>query len=169
MATKATAAKLLSVCNLVLDARAAGHSSVAVNGVTFDLTEVGMCQRNVRKVYEATTGHSMPGVADNAWHSFQNLRALGEANDDFCPGWWLGDWDAITDDLRPGDIVYMSTGGGVPGHVGVWMGVHDGDEWMFQNTSRKGEDGEPLGTTREGLTDTQKTRVVGAFRLVPLT
>lgn len=156
-----TSADLLAVCNRVLDARAAGVSEVEINGRIWDLTEQGYCQRWARLAYEATTGQEMPGKEYYAWDTYKHLRALGEQDDDYFRGWWLGDWYDLRPNLQPGDFVYL--GPARPGHVVIWMGEHGDEEWCYQNTSRAG-----LGGTRAGLTVDQKQRCVGAFRLLPL-
>ena len=161
--------KIMAVCEAVLKASAdykAGKrkSKYVVNGVRFDLSERGLCQRNVRKGYEAATGNGMPGAACCAGRTFKNLKAMPKS----LFAWrdaLAKPWAQVVGKLEPGDFLYFSGGracgtcGREVGHVGIWMGTHEGAEWMFQNTVR-----DQLGTTREGPTTSQKARFLGAFR-----
>jgi hypothetical protein len=137
---------------------------VTVNGVTFDDNVYdgngGRCQENARKFYEATTGHTMPGRACCAGKAYKTL--LKQYRQFLA---YAGPWDPSK--LKPGDYLYFSGGsachangcGSRVGHVGVWLG----NDRMAQHTSRAG-----LGITQEGPTSEQKTRFIGAFRLLPV-
>lgn len=164
---------IVDVCMDVLDTRAARRPGITINGSRFNLDETGMCQKNVRLVYEAATGEPMPYKDDCAGKTVSRLLAACRSGALDLPWYNASNWASAAPKLQPGDFVYF--GGGTKhtcgfnrGHVGIWLGVYDGSEWMFQNTSRT-VDGVPLGTTRRGPTDDQKSHFEAAFRFLPAT
>ena len=92
------------------------------NGIVFDLETPGWCGRFVRQCYAAAARNVDP---DFSPYGFPWLRRYAS---EACQA--LEQTGCRTEHPAPGDIVGMSPGGCIPGHIGIYLGSE-----VAENTS----------------------------------
>jgi hypothetical protein len=99
-----------------------GATTYTKNGIVFDLIADGWCGRFVRQCYAAAKR-----IYDPEWdeYGFAWLRRFAA---EACQA--LEDMGYRTDHPQPGDIIGMSPGGRLPGHIGIYLGSE-----IAENTS----------------------------------
>ena len=159
ISNKIKAAELVKNCWKVYNAKLDHKNPIVFNNISFNPNELGYCQRNVRKIVEATIWQkewTLPYSACCANSSCQRLIHAGIQQTT---------WEK----LNSGDLVYFSGGGvcktcGQPvGHVGIIVSNNDiNTRLMWQNTSR-----DSLGLCITPILDSQIKRITNVFRILP--
>jgi len=103
-------------------AHKAGARTYTKNGVLFDLIAGGWCGRFVRQCYAAAQR-----IYDPGWDEF-GFAWLRRYAAEACRA--LEEMGYRTDHPQPGDIIGMSPGGRLPGHIGIYLGSE-----IAENTS----------------------------------
>ncbi len=99
-----------------------GARAYTKEGVVFDLVTGGWCGRFVRQCYAAARR-----LYDPAWDEF-GFPWLRRFAAEACRA--LEEMGYRTDQPQPGDIIGMSPGGRLPGHIGIYLGSE-----IAENTS----------------------------------
>jgi hypothetical protein len=99
-----------------------GESTFTRNGVAFDLVTGGWCGRFVRQCYAAAKRAYDPDFDEFGFPWLRRYAAQA------CQA--LSEMGYRTDNPQPGDIVGMSPGGTLPGHIGIYLGTE-----IAENTS----------------------------------
>jgi hypothetical protein len=124
-------------------AHQSGAETYTRNGIVFDLVTGGWCGRFVRQCYVAAKREFDP-EADEFGFSWLR-RYAAEA----CQA--LEEMGYHTDHPQPGDIIGMSPGGRLPGHIGIYLGNR-----IAENTSSTvrgpGTVLSPLSSVRSAIT-----------------
>ena len=131
----------------------------SLNGVVFDgARTLGTCQKNVRKIVEATI-----------WGQEWKWQQAGCCASNTCSKIKQAGFESIPKNkMEIGDIIYMLGGkkcktcGKEVGHVGIYVNNDGGDKMIWQNTSYQG-----LGLCIIPLRSSQYARINGVFRFFP--
>ncbi len=156
--TTKTSEELIKNCYDVYNQKKQGKIPV-LNGVVFDSARsLGMCQKNVRQIIEATIWGKewvWPQAACCASNTCSKIKQAG--------------FESIPKNkMEIGDIIYMLGGkkcktcGKEVGHVGIYVKNDEGQKMIWQNTSYQN-----LGLCIIPLRNEQYNRINGVFRLFP--
>jgi hypothetical protein len=103
-------------------AHRAGAETYTKSGIVFDLITGGWCGRFVRQCYAAAQRIHDPGWDEFGFPWLRRYAAQA------CQA--LEEMGYRTDRPQPGDIIGMSPGGRLPGHIGIYLGSE-----IAENTS----------------------------------
>ena len=158
--TEPTADLVAKIARNAADSKQAGQSRMSYNGVQFDLVAGGWCLRFVRQCYAAAQRAVDPSCDERDYDAFPWLNRYASQACRTLQKGGRGTFGAFgpTSEPSPGDIIGISPGYTVPGHIGIFLG-----RGLFaENTSSTARG---PGTVISEIEEVQ-SRVTGYYRVL---